>query len=357
MMTIIKHSSKMIALGTLLVVLSLLLMFQPLFTWAQELNSGHPCAVTLDPGVRFFELENMNPGDSTTSTVTVTKTGIASAWLYLTWDWVAGDPGLGEQGSLFEQLILVISFEGTELYRGPMVGGPIAGDPSKIEDALKIIYMDHGDEIALDFTVILPGPETDNEFQGSTLETKLVFYTICDDVPEIPDQPAINIEKHTNGVDADTPTGPSIPIGGAVTWTYYVTNPGNVPLSNIVVTDNIAGVTPGYASGDTNEDGILQVGETWLYQATGVAEAGQYANIGSVVGTPPTGPNVTDNDPSHYFGVEEPAEEVVEPEEPRVTPDPPLPRTDGFSLAFFIVGAAFILAGLLLKKSKAEENR
>ncbi|NLP11548.1 hypothetical protein GX408_14220, partial [bacterium] len=36
--------------------------------------------------------------------------------------------------------------------------------------------------------------------------------------------PQIDIEKATNGQDADTPTGPSIPVGGAVTWTYVITN-------------------------------------------------------------------------------------------------------------------------------------
>jgi hypothetical protein len=36
--------------------------------------------------------------------------------------------------------------------------------------------------------------------------------------------PGIDIEKATNGVDADLPPGPIIPVGGTVTWTYVVTN-------------------------------------------------------------------------------------------------------------------------------------
>jgi len=473
----------------------LLFMVQPYYTWAQDQN-GHPCRVSLDPEVSLFEIENMNPGDSYTETVVVTKSGIDSANLYLTWDWVDGDPELGELGSLFEQLILVISFEGDELYRGPMVGGPIAGDPSAIQDALFVIFMEHGDEAVLDFTVILPGPESGNEFQGSTLETELVFYTICDDDPPPPppdrpginiekytngvdadlptgpfipvgndvtwtyevtntgnvplsnvevtdnipgvnpvyvsgdnnedgilqvwetwifeatglaeegqyanigtvvgtspigrsvndsdpshyygiptDEPAINIEKATNGIDADLPTGPQITVGDEVTWTYVVTNPGNVPLSNIMVTDNMPGVNPSYVSGDVDEDGILQPGEEWLYEATGVAEAGQYANVGTVVGSPPTGANVTDSDPSHYIGIEEPDETVVDPEDPEVEPepeedpeviiiapevprvDPPLPRTDGVSMGLFISGLLLLLAGYSLRKSNAEEAR
>ena len=112
----------------------------------------------------------------------------------------------------------------------------------------------------------------------------------------------INIKKYTNGEDADLPPGPIVPVGSTVTWTYLVSNTSTVPLSNVTVTDNIAGVTPVFVSGDTDGDTQLDIGETWLFQATGTALAGQYANIGTVQGTPPTGPNLTDTDPSHYFG-------------------------------------------------------
>jgi len=112
--------------------------------------------------------------------------------------------------------------------------------------------------------------------------------------------PVIHIEKATNGADADDPTGPLIPVGGAVTWTYVVTNTGDVPLTGIVVTDDQGGVTPAYVSGDDG-DNILQVTETWIYQATGTAAAGQYANIGTATGHY-YGRTVNDTDPSHYFG-------------------------------------------------------
>ncbi|SMH40639.1 DUF7507 domain-containing protein, partial [Methanohalophilus portucalensis] len=114
---------------------------------------------------------------------------------------------------------------------------------------------------------------------------------------------SIDIEKATNGVDADDPTGPYVTVGGDVVWTYNVTNTGNSNLTDIVVQDNVTGVTPAYVSGDTNDDDTLEPGEVWMYNATGVAEEGQYANIGNVTGTDPTDAEVTDADPSHYFGV------------------------------------------------------
>ena len=112
--------------------------------------------------------------------------------------------------------------------------------------------------------------------------------------------PAIDIEKSTNGQDADSPTGPNIPVGGLVIWEYVITNPGDSPLSNIIVTDSEGGVTPLYVTGDDG-DNILQTTETWIYQAGGTAVAGQYANMGYVTGTPLVGPDVSDEDPSHYL--------------------------------------------------------
>lgn len=53
--------------------------------------------------------------------------------------------------------------------------------------------------------------------------------------------PSVDIEKHTNGEDADTPTGPYIPVGDSVTWEYAVTNTGNVTLTALSVEDSVLG--------------------------------------------------------------------------------------------------------------------
>ncbi len=115
----------------------------------------------------------------------------------------------------------------------------------------------------------------------------------------------VDIEKFTNGEDADEPTGPEIPVGDPVTWTYEVTNPGDFALADIVVTDD-QGVTPVFQGGDTNGDDLLDPSETWLYEATGTAELGQYANVGTVEGTNPVEveSTLTDSDPSHYIGID-----------------------------------------------------
>jgi uncharacterized repeat protein (TIGR01451 family) len=110
--------------------------------------------------------------------------------------------------------------------------------------------------------------------------------------------PDIDIEKATNGEDADTAPGPSLDVGDAVTWTYVVTNTGNVNLSNIQVSDNILGsITTIIDQGDG--DDVLSVGEVWTLEATGSASCGDYANIGTVTGDY-NEITVSDEDPSHY---------------------------------------------------------
>lgn len=109
-------------------------------------------------------------------------------------------------------------------------------------------------------------------------------------------QPAIDIEKTTNGHDADDVPGPFILVGDTVTWEYLVTNTGNVTLSGIILTDDQVGeaVCPGTE---------LEVGASMTCSASGTAVAGQYANVGTVTANPPGGlAVVTDSDPSHYFG-------------------------------------------------------
>jgi uncharacterized protein YfaP (DUF2135 family) len=55
--------------------------------------------------------------------------------------------------------------------------------------------------------------------------------------------------------------------GDTITYTYTVTNPGNVPLSSVSVTDDMVEYVP-YQSGDTNGDGRLGTDETWIFTAT-----------------------------------------------------------------------------------------
>jgi hypothetical protein len=120
---------------------------------------------------------------------------------------------------------------------------------------------------------------------------------------------AVDVKTRVNGLDADTPTGPVLISGSTVTFTYVVTNAGNVPLSSITVKDNNG--TPGntaddfnatYTSGDTNSNGQIDVGETWTFTAQRTVAVGQYATTGTVTATG-NAQSISDTDLAHYFGI------------------------------------------------------
>lgn len=120
---------------------------------------------------------------------------------------------------------------------------------------------------------------------------------------------SINIEMETNGIDADDPTGPILDIGETVTWSYIVTNDGDVNLEDVTVTDSERGQICTIAA--------LDSGETATCTETAAAVSGQYAATATVTGDPvdingdpatqPNGdpiPAPLDSDSSHYFGAD-----------------------------------------------------
>jgi uncharacterized repeat protein (TIGR01451 family) len=83
------------------------------------------------------------------------------------------------------------------------------------------------------------------------------------------------------------PSVPQAHEGNTIIYTYTVTNPGDVPLSNVLVTDDTIGNVP-YQSGDTNEDEILGTDETWIFSANytiPTGDANYLVNTASATGT------------------------------------------------------------------------
>ena len=78
----------------------------------------------------------------------------------------------------------------------------------------------------------------------------------------------IRIKKFTNGRDAQRPTGPLIRPGDPVTWTYRVSNPGNVLIKTVRVTDDRRGRAR-LVGGDADGDRDLDPGEIWMYDDDG----------------------------------------------------------------------------------------
>jgi len=105
-------------------------------------------------------------------------------------------------------------------------------------------------------------------------------------------QPAIDLEKLVNGQDADSPTGPVVPVGSTVTFDFFVENCGNVALTNVVVTDDVYG--------NIGTIPTLAVGGNQTLTIQRTALAGQHTNMGNVT----TDQGVTDEDAGNYFGEE-----------------------------------------------------
>lgn len=130
-----------------------------------------------------------------------------------------------------------------------------------------------------------------------------------------PYNPAIDIEKSTNGVDADNPAAgdaPQVAIGGSVDWSYIVTNTGDVKLVDVTVVDD-QGVTVNCPQN------TLEIGAMMTCTANGTAvdlltdilftkvkgicvdiPGVLYQNEGTATGTTVAGDEVDDTDPSHY---------------------------------------------------------
>jgi len=106
---------------------------------------------------------------------------------------------------------------------------------------------------------------------------------------------SIDLEKSTQGEDADKAPGPTVPVGNPVEWTYTVLNDGGVDLFNIVVSDDQGVIV-------TCPTGTLRAGESADCAGSGFAVAGQYSNLGTVTAEDADGNLVRDEDPSHYFG-------------------------------------------------------
>ena len=70
--------------------------------------------------------------------------------------------------------------------------------------------------------------------------------------------PALNVEKSSTTTSITA-------VGQVIPYTFAVTNPGNVTLTGITVTDPKCDAAPALQSGDTNNDNMLQTTETWTY--------------------------------------------------------------------------------------------
>jgi len=95
---------------------------------------------------------------------------------------------------------------------------------------------------------------SDDTYHQAALATAIATVVVGESVTP----PIINIIKVPSRL-TPFPYG-----GGAVAYTYTVTNPGVVPIHNVVVTDDKCSPVS-YVSGDVNGNDLLDPGEIWIY--------------------------------------------------------------------------------------------
>ena len=144
--------------------------------------------------------------------------------------------------------------------------------------------------------------ENRGKFEARFPNTGLVTEGHSSEIIVLQCNPGVDVEKSTNGADADDPTGPYIDEGAPVTWSYEVTNIGDIDLVDVSLEDDVLGpitsCTPAVPS-------PFAVGDSFTCTATGSAGLGQFANVATVSGTSSISETqvVSDTDPvDDYFG-------------------------------------------------------
>jgi uncharacterized repeat protein (TIGR01451 family) len=118
-------------------------------------------------------------------------------------------------------------------------------------------------------------------------DTSTVTDTASASVTVTPAAPAVDVTKTAN-----TPT---VAYGGTANFLIEVANTGNVPLSNPATNDPLC-TTLTYLGGDTNSNGVLDVGETWSGSCDVANVTVDFTNTVDVSGEAPGGAIVTDTD-------------------------------------------------------------
>ncbi len=162
---------------TVFLVVSLVLLLFASVVLAQpgdlELVGKASGLLLVPPEGMLFNLMNMNPGDNRHATLSIKND--YSKWCDL---WLRAEGRTDQEPGLLEQLELTVMYKGTQLYKGSMT------DFGKGN-----IYLgryspgDKGDLLA---SVYLPGPETNNCFQGKSANVKWIFTARAGIPPEEP---------------------------------------------------------------------------------------------------------------------------------------------------------------------------
>lgn len=182
-------------------------------------------------------------------------------------------------------------------------------------------------------------------------------------------QPAISVVKEVDGVEAaDEADAVSVPADSGVVFTFTVTNTGDVPVTDVTVSDDLLGEITSVLEPSTGFDGSLASGESVTFQAEGTIAAGPHVNTVTVRALTEFGESLVATTSWHGFG--DLAVDPVDPIDPVDPVDPedpmePLPGDDlaetGSALSPAVLGVALALivtglAVIALRRARADRT-
>ncbi|MBN2177295.1 MAG: DUF11 domain-containing protein, partial [Demequinaceae bacterium] len=116
--------------------------------------------------------------------------------------------------------------------------------------------------------------------------------------PDVTDTDAVTLTVVTGpGITLTKTTSDTLVTGGTITFTLEAENTGNVTLTGVQISEGLAGASVVGTCDPVTLAPSATMSCTFEYTATQAdVDAGSLTNSASVVGTPPTGPDVTDTD-------------------------------------------------------------
>lgn len=209
----------------------------------------------------------LNPGESVTWTYRVTVNGPSTLFDLIVSDSSGLEPNCDVTGDGAP--------DGTHIHPGPLDAGQsfVCTATGTVQAAATGTYSNTGSVKGFDFDGITQFVDRDSSHHTP----KALF------IPE----PGVGIQALVNGVDANSGPGPYIAEDSTITWTYVVTNTGNVPLNSVSVT-NTGGVIIDCGGQKNLVPGSLSPGASATCTATTSAAklaAGLQTSSGSVLAT------------------------------------------------------------------------
>ena len=297
---------------------------------------GEDCGLVVKAAENFTDVGNLNPGDTKSSYLIATNNGEGPLTYFFDIEKLGSNAGSykGQEGKPLGDILQVTVRRGEEVLFKGLFGA--------FEEELALGQLDVGEEEQLDIIVYFPG-EAGNEYQGSDVTARFKFRAVCgsgggdDEPPGGDEEPPGGDEEPPPGGDEEPPGGDEEPPPGG-----DEEPPGGDEEPPPGDDEEPPGGDEEPPGGDEEPPG-----------------GGEEPPAPSDAGRPGPEDVIEPEEPK----VSPPGELEIFPEEPAEPPaeleiQPELPKTGEFSRpAIYGLGILIIIAGLLLRRRALSRKR